>query len=33
MAASTHWNAYPDNPALRQTVVNVLCAYLRAPFG
>ncbi|MFE9751400.1 pentapeptide repeat-containing protein [Saccharothrix saharensis] len=23
---------HPDNPALRQTVVNVLCAYLRAPF-
>jgi hypothetical protein len=22
----------PDNPAVRQTVVNVLCAYLRAPF-
>ncbi|WP_306748290.1 pentapeptide repeat-containing protein [Saccharothrix yanglingensis] len=23
---------HPENPALRQTVVNVLCAYLRAPF-
>ncbi|MDU0294737.1 pentapeptide repeat-containing protein [Saccharothrix longispora] len=23
---------HPDNPALRQTVVNVLCAYLRVPF-
>ncbi|WP_143531936.1 hypothetical protein [Saccharothrix sp. ALI-22-I] len=23
---------HPDNPSLRQTVVNVLCAYLRAPF-
>lgn len=23
---------HPDNPALRQSVVNVLCAYLRAPF-
>ncbi|MDX8036320.1 pentapeptide repeat-containing protein [Lentzea sp. BCCO 10_0856] len=23
---------HPDNRALRQTVVNVLCAYLRAPF-
>ncbi|MBB5958428.1 uncharacterized protein YjbI with pentapeptide repeats [Saccharothrix tamanrassetensis] len=23
---------HPDHPALRQTVANVLCAYLRAPF-
>ncbi|WP_170232151.1 pentapeptide repeat-containing protein [Saccharothrix saharensis] len=23
---------HPDNPALRQTVANVLCAYLRTPF-
>lgn len=23
---------HPDNPALRQTVVNVVCAYLRTPF-